>query len=112
MLDRYQLGLSAGWSTVGGLSREKAMGGQPTAEWLSLGKSETPAATLRGKERTILQRQVEALLAQVTDPAIEGLWLDSTHADPVWIDATEARRKAGLPDVVGRRVAGQGVLEG
>jgi hypothetical protein len=84
-----------------------AMSG-PTQEWLDLGTPENPAATLRGKEQTILRRRFEELLAEVEDPLIEGAWLDATGKDPVWIDATEARRKAGLPDVVGRRVVGQG----
>jgi hypothetical protein len=82
------------------------MSGIPTQEWLDLETPESPSATLRGKERSILQRQLEALLAEVTDPAIEGVWIDATFKDPVWIDAAESRRKAGLPDVVGRRVVG------
>ena len=82
------------------------MSDTPTQEWLDLETPENPAVTLRGKGRSILQRQLEALLAQVTDPLIEGVWLDATFKDPIWIDATEARRKAGLPDVVGRRVVG------
>jgi hypothetical protein len=83
-----------------------AMSGIPTEEWRNLETPENPANTLRGKDRSVLQRQLEALLAKVTDPLIEGVWLDATFKDPIWIDAAEARRKAGLPDVVGRRVVG------
>ena len=82
------------------------MSGIPTQEWRDLETPESQIATLRGKDRSILQQQLEALLAQVTDPEIEGVWIDATLKDPIWIDATEARRKAGLPDVAGRRVVG------
>jgi hypothetical protein len=89
-------------------SRSNAMSGQPTAEWQALARPAKPVGH-PGKEQVALRRQMEALLALVTDPLVEGAWLDITGKDePLFIDATEARRKAGLPDVPGRRVIGQG----
>jgi hypothetical protein len=82
------------------------MSGQPTAEWQALARAAPPGGRL-GKEVAELRDQVEALLARVTDPLLEGLWLDFTgRHEPFFIDATLARRKVGLPDIPGRRVIG------
>jgi hypothetical protein len=84
------------------------MSGQPTAEWQALA-SPTPPGGSQGKEQTLLRRAIEALLARVEDPLVEGCWIDTFGArEPVFLDATECRRKAGLPDVPGRRVIGSG----
>jgi hypothetical protein len=90
----------------GAFREQLLMSGQPTDEWKALGRA--PYAGYAGKEQSQLRNQLEALLALITDPLVEGAWLDVTGRDPVWVDATEARRKAGLPDIPGRRVVGQG----
>ena len=87
------------------------MSGGPTQEWLALGTSEDPSDIPRGKEQTTLRRRVEALLAEVEDATIEGAWIDITHKRPIWVDAAEARRRSGRPDLPGRRIVGQGSLE-
>jgi hypothetical protein len=81
-------------------------GQQPTPEWLSFARP-APAPGRLGKEIAELRKQVEALLARVSDPLLEGAWLDLTgRHEAIFVDATEARRKLGLPDVPGRRVLG------
>jgi hypothetical protein len=101
------------------------MSGVPTQEWLDLETPENHASILRGKaewqslarpaptpgrlsrEVAQLRDLLEARLAHITDPALEGAWLDITgRHEPIFVDATEARRRAGLPDIPGRRVIG------
>jgi hypothetical protein len=72
------------------------MSGQPTAEWQSLARPVQQGGS-QGKEQVQLRRNIEALLANCIDPRVEGVWIDVVGRDePAFIDATEARRKAGL----------------
>jgi hypothetical protein len=43
------------------------------------------------RERTTLETSIYALLTETTDSTIEGVWIDVTDREPIWIDAATAR---------------------
>jgi hypothetical protein len=66
----------------------------PTAEWLALGDSVQQGGS-PSKEVTTLRRRLEAMMADVQDQSVSGVWLDflGHQREPVWFPSPFAKRE-------------------